>query len=129
MISEMRTAALIAKGVTQNAEALKAQQVFDCATIHGAQLLRQENQIGSLEVGKQADLVALDWRSIELQPIYHPISQLVYATQREQVAQVWIGGQQVLKDRCPTGIDMASLLQDILQWQVEVKRVTQGTTL
>ena len=127
MISEMRTAALIAKGSTRDAQAFSAQQAFDCATLQGAQILRQGHRIGSLEVGKQADIVALDWRSIELQPIYNPISQLVYATQREQVVQVWIEGQQVLKDRNPTGIDLASLQQNILHWQAEVQRVTRGS--
>ena len=129
MIGEMRTAALIAKAATLNAEALSAQQVFDCATREGAKQLRQAHQLGSLEVGKQADIVALDWRSIELQPLYDPVSQLVYATQREQVAQVWIGGQQVVKDRLPCGIDLAPLRDNILHWQTEVKRSTRGAQL
>lgn len=126
MISEMRTAALIAKAVTHNAEAFSAQQAFDSATRVGAELLGLSDQIGSLEVGKQADIVALDWRSLELQPIYNPVSQLVYATQREQVAQVWIAGQQVLTNRQPSGLDLVSLQQNILHWQQAVQRVTQG---
>jgi 5-methylthioadenosine/S-adenosylhomocysteine deaminase len=126
MLGEMRTAALIAKAFAQDAAAFSAQEVFDCATINGAKMLRKEHQVGSLEVGKQADIVALDWCSIELQPLYDPISQLVYATHREQVTQVWIGGQQVVQDRIPCGIDLASLQQNILHWQTEVKRVTQG---
>jgi 5-methylthioadenosine/S-adenosylhomocysteine deaminase len=127
LFGEMRTAALIAKAVAHDAGALSAQTVFDCATIEGARMLRKEHQLGSLEVGKQADIVALDWRDLELQPIYDPVSQLVYATHREQVQQVWIGGRQVVQDRIPCGIDLASLQQNILHWQEEVKRVTQGT--
>lgn len=128
LISEMRTAALIAKATAQDAEALSAQQVFDCATLSGARMLGQAHRLGSLEVGKEADVVALDWRSIELQPIYNPISQLVYATQREQVVQVWIGGQRVLQDRQPCGIHLDTLKQNILHYQQSVQRVIQGAS-
>jgi 5-methylthioadenosine/S-adenosylhomocysteine deaminase len=58
-----------------------------------------EDEIGSLEPGKSADLVALDLRDSHTQPLYHPVSQLVYAASQQQVRQVWVRGRQLAPRR------------------------------
>ncbi len=70
------------------------------ATINGARALGLEQEIGSLEVGKSADLAAVDLNRLNTQPVYHPISQIVYAAGREQVSQVWVAGRQLVRNGC-----------------------------
>ena len=99
MLGEMRTAALLAKAVANDASALPAETVLRMATLNGAKALGLEQEIGSLEAGKAADVIAVDMCGIETEPLYHPISQLVYATGRDRVTDVWVAGRHVLKDR------------------------------
>ncbi len=122
MFSEMRTAALLAKGLSGDASALPAEKALSMATINGAKALGIANETGSLEVGKMADIVAIDLNALETQPIYHPISQLVYATDREQVAHVWVAGKQLLRDRQLTTLDMDDILQRTHEWQKKISK-------
>ncbi|MCP4992350.1 MAG: TRZ/ATZ family hydrolase [Gammaproteobacteria bacterium] len=116
MFSEMRTAALLAKGVAGDASALNANQALRMATINGAQALGIADQTGSLEVGKAADLVAVNLGELETQPLYHPVSQLVYATGRERVSDVWVAGNQLLHERKLTTLDSSEILQRTREW-------------
>ncbi|MCF6281415.1 MAG: TRZ/ATZ family hydrolase [Candidatus Polarisedimenticolaceae bacterium] len=120
MFSEMRTAALLAKGVSGDASALPAEKALSMATINGAKALGIANETGSLEVGKMADMVAVDLNALETRPIYHPISQLVYATDREQVAHVWVAGKQLLRDRNLTTLDSNKIRQRTDEWQKKI---------
>jgi len=88
MFGEMRTAALLAKAVANDASALDAASALHAATLGGAKALGWNERIGSIEVGKQADLVAVRLDEIETQPMYSVISQLVYAAGRQQVSDV-----------------------------------------
>ena len=105
MLGEMRTAALLAKGVAGAADAAKAGEVLRMATLNGARALGLDESIGSLEVGKAADITAVNLEAIETQPLYDPVSQIVYACARDQVAHVWVGGRHVLNERKLTTID------------------------
>ncbi len=96
MWGELRTAALLAKGVAGDANALPAFTALQMATINGARALGLGDEIGSLVPGKSADLIAVDFAHPEANPVYHPISQLVYATGRHQVSDVWIAGNTVV---------------------------------
>ncbi|MBK1644360.1 N-ethylammeline chlorohydrolase [Thiocapsa imhoffii] len=116
LIGEMRTAALLGKGVAGSAAALPASEVLRMATINGARALGLDSEIGSLEPGKSADLVALDLRDSHTQPLYNPVSQLVYAADQHQVRQVWIRGQQVLRDGQPTRLDAEQILASAQAW-------------
>jgi 5-methylthioadenosine/S-adenosylhomocysteine deaminase len=116
MFSEMRSAALLAKGVSRNASALPAAKALAMATIHGAKALGLQDITGSLEVGKSADMIAVDLRRVTTQPIYHPISQLVYAAGREQVSHVWIAGQQLVSNGVLTTLNEARLIERAGQW-------------
>ena len=122
MIGEMRTAALLAKGVAQNAEAIPAFNALKMATLNGAKALGLEDQIGSITAGKQADLVAINMSGIEQQPLYDPISQLVYSSNRDQVTDVWVAGKQLLQERNLLTLDQQEILQKSREWQIELKK-------
>lgn len=117
MFSEMRSAALLAKAVAGDASALPAEEVLRMATINGARALGLEQEIGSLEAGKSADIIAVDLGSLESQPVYHPVSQLVYTAGREQVTDVWVAGRHLLKERELTTIDPNAVLERADDWQ------------
>jgi len=99
ILDEMRLAALLAKGSTGDASALPAMQVLECATLNAARALGLERRIGSIEPGKEADLVAFDLSSAETTPVYDPVSHLVYACGRENVSDVWVAGKAVVRKR------------------------------
>ncbi|MFP3874655.1 MAG: TRZ/ATZ family hydrolase [Thiohalophilus sp.] len=117
MFSEMHSAALLAKAVAGDASALPAEDVLRMATINGARALGLDQEIGSLEVGKSADVIAVDLGALETRPIYHPVSQLVYAAGREQVTDVWVAGRQLLNQRELTTIDTHAVLERASEWQ------------
>lgn len=117
MLAEMQTAALLAKGLDDDACRLPAEQAIRIATLNGATALGLADEIGSLRTGKRADIVAIDLGRPETQPVYDPVSQIVYAAGREQVRQVWINGRQVLRDRLPTQVDLDDTLQRASAWR------------
>ena len=92
MFAEMRLAALLAKGQSGDATAISAHQVLEMATINGAKALGLEAIIGSIEIGKLADLCAVKMSDIIMQPCFDPVSHLVYVAGREQVSHVWVNG-------------------------------------
>ena len=116
LLGEMRSAALLGKGVAGSASALPAAQALRLATINGARALGLEGEIGSIEPGKSADLVALDLRDAHTQPLYHPVSQLVYSAGRHQVRQVWVQGRQLIRDGVPTSLDQATIIAAAQAW-------------
>lgn len=117
MFGEMRTTALLAKAVAQDASAVSAHQVLRMATINGAKALGLEQQIGSIEIGKSADLITINLGGLESQPMYDPVSHLVYCTTREQVTQVWVAGKTLLEERKLSTLNEAELIQSAQQWQ------------
>lgn len=122
MLGEMRIAALLAKGVTKNAAALPAKQALRMATLAGAKALGMEDVIGSIEVGKQADLAAVDLSAIASQPVYNPISQVVYTAASGQVSDVWVAGIQQLSDGGLTRCDSKELIATAAAWQAKISK-------
>lgn len=96
---EMDTAAKIHKVFTGDPKVVSAQEVFEMATIRGARALHLENLIGSLEVGKRADIVIVDFDNINQIPLYNVYSHLVYATKADSVNTVIIDGKIVMRER------------------------------
>jgi 5-methylthioadenosine/S-adenosylhomocysteine deaminase len=117
MFGEMRTAALLGKAVAGDASAVPAMTVLRMATINGAKALGLDNCCGSLSVGKTADVIAIDLNYLETQPLYCPVSQIVYAASRQQVTDVWVAGKRLLKQRQLTTINMDDLKAKITEWQ------------
>jgi 5-methylthioadenosine/S-adenosylhomocysteine deaminase len=93
---EMDTAAKIHKVINKDPKAASAEQVFEMATIGGARALHMENQIGSLEKGKKADIVILNFDSLHQTPMYNVYSHLVYATKASDVNTVIIDGKVIM---------------------------------
>lgn len=99
LLGEARTAALLAKGQSGSAEAWPAARTLRAMTLDAARALGLDDRIGSIEVGKQADLVALDLSAAELAPVFDPVSHLVYSCGREHVQHVWVAGRHVVRKR------------------------------
>ncbi|MBA3034463.1 MAG: TRZ/ATZ family hydrolase [Gammaproteobacteria bacterium] len=117
IFQEMRHAALLAKVANQDASSLPAHQALRMATIDGARALGLDEKIGSLKIGKAADLVAVRLDSWDLQPCYCPASHLVYAAGREQVSHVWVAGTLRIEDKHPVDLDIDVLLMNTKMWQ------------
>ena len=120
MFGEMRTAALLAKGVANDAVAGKAAAILRMATINGARALGLDEHVGSIETGKAADLIAVDLSQLETLPNYDPVSTLVYAANRHQVSDVWIAGRHLMKNRVLTTLDINELAKSAQDWQTRL---------
>lgn len=113
---EMKTAAMLAKAVAQNAEALSASQALYMATMGGAKALGLAQDIGSIEVGKWADLQAVDLSQIEQQPLFNPISQLVYTDSSRHTTHVWVAGKQLVDKGQLCYLDEDKIRYNANQW-------------
>jgi 5-methylthioadenosine/S-adenosylhomocysteine deaminase len=117
MFGEMRTASLLAKGLEANAEAVPANAALRMATLDGALVMGISDETGSLEKGKSADMVAVELGGPESVPVFNPISQLVYATGRHQVTDVWVAGRRLLQERGLTTLDQEEILARANEWR------------
>ena len=117
LITEMRTAALLAKASAGDASAVTASEALHMATLAGAKALGLEQRIGSIEAGKQADLACVDLRALNSQPVHDVVSHLVYAAQSAQVDDVWVAGRHHLDDGRLIHIDTDNLLARAREWR------------
>ncbi|MCW3479788.1 TRZ/ATZ family hydrolase [Neisseriaceae bacterium JH1-16] len=117
MLAETRMSALLAKVGTLDPTAVPAATAIRMATLNGAKALGIDDQVGSLRVGKQADLIAVDLAAIETAPAFDPISHIVYAAGREQVSHSWVAGECLLKERVLTRLNLADLLAKGEDWR------------
>lgn len=121
MLGEMRTVALLAKGVANDSTCLNAHTTLKMATLNGAKALGLDDTIGSLKKGKQADIIAINLEQLETLPLYDPVSQIIYSANRQQVSDVWIAGKQLLKDRELTNMEYSRLMEKAKEWEVKIK--------
>jgi 5-methylthioadenosine/S-adenosylhomocysteine deaminase len=126
LFTEMRLAALLAKAESGDATAIPAHMAIEMATINGAKALGLEDKIGSIEIGKKADLIAVSFSDIDMQPCFDPVSHLVYVAGREQVSHVWVDGE--LRYHKPaesaavySGIEPRELTAIVAKWQLKVR--------
>jgi len=126
MFDELRTAALLAKAVSRDATVFNADQALYAATLGGARAMGLESEIGSLEVGKQADLITVELSALEALPLYDAVSQLVYAGARHWVRDVWIAGSAKLRDRRLVDIDTDRLAANARRWQQTIRQVPRA---
>jgi 5-methylthioadenosine/S-adenosylhomocysteine deaminase len=117
VMTEMRTAALLAKASSGDASLVKAIEALEMATIDGARALGLDAQIGSIAAGKFADLAAVELSSLETLPCFDPVSHLVYAAGREHVSHVWVAGKPRLAERRLIGLDEQDLRDKAVWWQ------------
>lgn len=128
LLGETRTAALLAKAVAGSASALDAHRALRMATLNGARALGIQSCTGSLELGKAADMVAFDLSGLAQQPVYDPVSQLIYASGRDCVTHVWVAGKQLLDDRRLTGMDEQALSATAIAWGRKIAGVPDAAS-
>jgi 5-methylthioadenosine/S-adenosylhomocysteine deaminase len=121
LLGEMRTAAMLAKGSSGNASACNARQAIEMATINGARALGMVDRIGSIEVGKCADLIAINLASLNTQPLYEPVAQIVYAAASRQVSHVWIDGVAQLRDFELCNLDSDEIIARASFWARKIR--------
>ncbi|HUF80878.1 MAG TPA: TRZ/ATZ family hydrolase [Burkholderiales bacterium] len=121
MFSEMRLAALLAKGATGDPTLLPAHTVLEMATIRAARALGIDDRVGTLAPGKLADMTAVDLRALELAPCYDPLSHLVYAAGREHVSHVWVGGEMLVENGRLTRLDERDLAARAAYWKEKIR--------
>jgi len=133
VLGEARLAALLAKGTAPDASALPDWQGLESATFLGAKALGLEARIGSIEVGKEADLTAVDLSAVETQPCYDPISQVLHSAGRENVTHVWVAGQAALVERAIAASIGGSLADEVLRaaapWHNQVRQWLREPTI
>jgi 5-methylthioadenosine/S-adenosylhomocysteine deaminase len=125
MFTEMRTAALLQK-VQKGTEVLPARRVLRMATLDGARALGLEREIGSLEVGKRADIIIVDLQKLHAAPPADVVSTLVYASQPEDVRDSFIAGQSVMRGRELLTLNEASVMREAAE---EARKLAQRAGL
>ena len=121
VLGEMRLASLLAKVSTGDAAALPARDALHMATLGGARALGLDQRIGSLAVGKDADLVAIDLGGLAQQPVYDPVSHLLNAVDRADVTHVWVAGAPLVADGELLTLDAAALAATARAWQARLQ--------
>ena len=127
MFAEMRLAALLAKATTEDATSISAAKALEMATINGARALGLDHQVGSIEVGKLADLTAVRISDVETLPCFDPLSHLIYACGREHVSHVWVSGDLRFERSCQqaglyANIEPNELKEIALLWQSKLNQ-------
>jgi 5-methylthioadenosine/S-adenosylhomocysteine deaminase len=105
LFEEMKLAALLNKVAADDPSVFTASEVLRMATLDGARALGLDHLVGSLEVGKRADLIAVGLRGVRVQPWHDDAASLVYAVRGSDVTSVWINGEQLVADGRPTRLD------------------------
>jgi 5-methylthioadenosine/S-adenosylhomocysteine deaminase len=117
LMTEMRTGALLAKAVANDASVIGAYEALEMATLQPARALGLQGRIGSIEPGKSADLAAVDLGRVETRPGFDAASDLVYAAGREHVTDVWVGGEARVRDGRLMTLDAEALADRANHWQ------------
>jgi len=112
MFEAMRQASFLAKHATRDSTALPAQTALDLGTIGGARALGMDGQIGSLEVGKRADLICVSVAAARQTPLYDPVSHLIYTTRGDDVRTTIVDGAVLMRDRTIKTLDRATVIAD-----------------
>jgi 5-methylthioadenosine/S-adenosylhomocysteine deaminase len=120
LFGELKTAALLAKAVADDASVLDAHAALRMATINGAKALGWDDQIGSLEAGKSADIIAVEISSLSQKPLYNPASQLVYSNAGSQVSHSWVAGKALLRERSLVTLDEEHLIRRADAWRNQI---------
>jgi len=110
LFEEMKVASLLNKVAADDPAVLTTTEVLRMGTIDGARALGLDRQIGSLEVGKRADMIAVRTSSARVQPWHDDAANLVYVARGSDVSAVWIDGEQLLRDGKPTRLDAGAAL-------------------
>ena len=127
MWEEMDTAEKLHKVFSGDPKVISAQEAFELATIRSAQALHLDREIGSLEVGKRADVVIIERDDLHQLPLYNVYSDLVYATKAADVLTVIINGRIVMRDRKLLTLDEAAIKESARVFRERVVKSLQNT--
>lgn len=122
IFTEMRLSALLAKGVSEDATVVPAHQALEMATINAAKSMGLDHKIGSIEIGKLADLAAVKLSELATAPYYDPISHLVYSCGREHVTHTWVAGELRYSNGVYANIEPIELKEIINTWQPKLRQ-------
>lgn len=117
MLHEMKTASILAKACAEDPTVLDAHTTLEMATLSGAIALGIDEQVGSIEPGKLADITAINLENVHTLPVYHPVSQLVYTNVSRDVSHVWVNGELLLDEGNLTRVDPAQIRAVAHKWQ------------
>lgn len=120
MLKELNQASLLAKVVAGNAAVLGAFESIEMATLGSAKALGLADSIGSLEVGKRADMISISMDSLNTDPLYNIASQIVYSSQSSQVTHSWVAGKQLLNDKVLTTLNEPEIRARSHQWAQKI---------
>ena len=116
MLAEMRSAALLGKVASGDPAAVPAATALEMATLSAARALGLGEEVGSIMPGKWADLTAVDLGGLDRQPVYNPLSQVVYTAHREHVSDVWVAGRRLLHRGHLTTLDEGLIGERVRAW-------------
>jgi len=122
LLHDMQLASLLAKGLTKNPTTLNAKISLEMMTINAAKALGLDDQIGSIEKGKCADLTVFNVDHVSTLPMYEPMSHLIYATSREEVSHVWVNGVLQYEEGKFSSMDIQAFKDIALRWQLKLKQ-------
>ena len=122
VLEEVRLAALLGKGLNHQPEILDSKNVFKMATYNAAKAMNKSKMIGSIEPNKKADIVAINLDSIFSQPVYNPLTSLLYNGNQDGVDYVWINGTIKLKSGQLENIDLDRLKNIAKSWKAKIKK-------
>ncbi|MEM4479810.1 MAG: amidohydrolase [Candidatus Bathyarchaeia archaeon] len=111
MFEVMKVAALLHKGINKNPTLMSAEQVLEMATVGGAKALSWDSEIGSIKVGKRADLVVINFAKPHLCPVHNEVSHLVYAAKATDVETVIVNGKIVVENRRITTVKCNEVME------------------
>lgn len=122
LIGEIATCAKLHKGVNLDPTVVNAKQALAMATIEGAKAVRLEDKIGSLEIGKLADIVFIDINDPHLQPIFDPYTHIVYSSTGKDVDTVIVNGNVVVSDKKVLTLCKDELVEKARNWGEKIKK-------
>lgn len=125
MLGEMRSAALLAKVSVGDPAVMGAYQLLEMATLNGAKALGISHKTGSLALGKQADIAAIDLSGLQSRPVYDPVAHLVYTDMAHKVSHVWVDGHLLVKNRTLQSLNTSDILQRAQSWQTKINRPSE----
>lgn len=124
MLQEARSASLLSKVITGSATSLNAARCLEMMTLQGARFLGLDDVIGSLVPGKKADIVAINMSQPEFQPIYNPVSQLIYTATGRDISHVWVNGEHLVSDHRINSADAQGILSATESWREKIQALT-----
>jgi len=122
LFAEMDSAAKLHKVFTNDPTVMDAQTMIKMATIQGANAIGLGDAVGSLEPGKQADIIIIDTKKPHLTPMYHPESHVVYAVNGSDVSDVFVAGKILMRNYVPVSLDVSGIMQQAVSIGIAVKR-------